>query len=82
MTERTIHDDSSQDPAQPAVGPAVQFEKLVVPDDDPNVVVSPDPAGELIDARRAEGSGARRAEGSGARRTEGNEADAPDASRQ
>jgi hypothetical protein len=54
----TVHhapgDDSSQDPAQPAVGPAIQFEKLVVPDDAPGVGVPAGPPGELIDQRRAE----------------------------
>lgn len=52
---RAPGDDSSQDPAQPKVGPSIQFEKLVVPDDKPGYAVpSSGPMGELIDERRAE----------------------------
>ncbi len=42
-----MHDDSSQDSRQPEVGPAVAFEKLIVPDD----AVEPGsaPYGEIID---------------------------------
>jgi hypothetical protein len=58
VSNETVHhapgNDASQDPAQPPVGPAIQFEKLVVPDDDPSVEVPTGPPGELIDQRRAE----------------------------
>jgi hypothetical protein len=39
-------DDSSQDPAQPVVGPAIQFQKLIVPDDEP--VVDSGEYGEIL----------------------------------
>ena len=48
----TGRDDSSQDPAQPAVGPAIQFEKLIVPDNEP-VEEREDAPSELIDEVRA-----------------------------
>jgi hypothetical protein len=44
------HDDSSQDPAQPPVGPAIQFHELIVPDDEP--VVDSHEYGEVIDHTR------------------------------
>jgi hypothetical protein len=46
-TKRPMHDDSSQDSRQPDVGPAVAFEKPVVPDG----AVEPGeaPYGEIID---------------------------------
>ncbi len=51
--EQAFGDDSSQDPAQSTVGPAIQFEKLVVPDDKPDVTVDGSGSpGELIDERR------------------------------
>jgi 3-oxoadipate enol-lactonase len=46
MTE-PFEDDSSQDPAQPAVGPAIQFQQMIVPDDE-QVEVDND-YGEVLD---------------------------------
>ncbi|HEY1486453.1 MAG TPA: hypothetical protein VGF84_10140 [Micromonosporaceae bacterium] len=34
MSDHANDDDSSQDPAQPAVGPAIQFQQLIVPDEE------------------------------------------------
>jgi hypothetical protein len=47
MSEPFEDDDSSQDPAQPSVGPAIQFQQLIVPDDEP--VEVDNEYGEVID---------------------------------
>jgi hypothetical protein len=49
-TDRADRDDSSQDPAQPVVGAAIQFQKMIVPDDEP--VVEDNKYGEVIDENR------------------------------
>jgi hypothetical protein len=46
-TKRPMHDDSSQDSRQPAVGPAIVFEKPIVPDD--AIETGAAPYGEIID---------------------------------
>jgi hypothetical protein len=47
LADDTHADDSSQDPAQPVVGPAIQFHQLVVPDDEP--VTGSNEYGEVLD---------------------------------
>jgi len=51
--ERGADDDSSQDPDQPPVGPAIAFPHPVVPDDQQPSDPTPPPPGEVIDWRRA-----------------------------
>jgi hypothetical protein len=46
-TERPMHDDSSQDSRQPAVGPAIATQHPVVPDNAPAATDAP--YGEIID---------------------------------